>query len=44
VMVVYPSAHWYTFVDLADVDDIIDQHLLGGCPVERLLLDPAVGR
>lgn len=44
VMVVYPSSHWYTFVDLSDVDDIINQHLIGGQPVDRLLLDPSVGR
>ena len=36
VCVVYPEAVWYTFVDETDVDEIIDSHLVGGKPVERL--------
>ncbi|MGE5472097.1 MAG: (2Fe-2S) ferredoxin domain-containing protein [Bacteroidota bacterium] len=36
VMVVYPEETWYSFIDEADVDEIIDQHLLGGQVVERL--------
>jgi (2Fe-2S) ferredoxin len=36
VMVVYPEAIWYTFVDKEDIDEIIDRHLLQGHPVERL--------
>lgn len=36
VMVVYPEAVWYTFVDASDVDEIIDSHLVGGEAVERL--------
>ncbi len=36
VMVVYPEAIWYTFVDKEDVDEIIDSHLKDGVPVERL--------
>lgn len=38
VMVVYPEAVWYTYVDRADIDEIIDAHLIGGQPVERLRL------
>jgi (2Fe-2S) ferredoxin len=34
--VVYPGAVWYGGVTLADVDEIIEKHLLGGEPVERL--------
>lgn len=34
--VVYPEGVWYTFVDTTDVDEIIDQHLIGGTPVDRL--------
>lgn len=34
--VVYPEAVWYTYVDEFDVDEIIDSHLVGGTPVERL--------
>jgi (2Fe-2S) ferredoxin len=38
VMAVYPDATWYTFVDEQDIDEIIDSHLVGGKPVERLML------
>lgn len=41
VMVVYPEAIWYTWVDQQDIDEIIDSHLQNGQPVERLMLDPA---
>ena len=44
VVVVYPEAVWYTYVDNDDIDEIIDTHLLGGQVVERLLLAPDVGR
>lgn len=44
VAVVYPEAVWYTYVDSADIDDIVDSHLLGGKPVERLRLPASVGR
>lgn len=35
-MVVYPEGVWYGHVTLADIDDIVNQHLLDGRPVERL--------
>ena len=38
VLVVYPEGVWYTFVDEADLDEIIESHLVGGRPVERLRL------
>jgi (2Fe-2S) ferredoxin len=38
VMVVYPEGVWYTYVDVSDVDEIIDSHLVGGEIVERLRL------
>lgn len=44
VAVVYPEAIWYTFVDNADIDEIVDSHLKNGKVVERLLLAPDVGR
>jgi (2Fe-2S) ferredoxin len=44
VMVVYPEETWYTFVDHSDIDEIVESHLKNGQPVERLLLDPSVGR
>ena len=37
-VVVYPEAVWYGCVTQADVDEIFESHLLGGCPVERLRL------
>ncbi|HCA26839.1 MAG TPA: 2Fe-2S ferredoxin [Betaproteobacteria bacterium] len=36
VLVVYPEAVWYTYVDREDIDEIIDRHLVAGTPVERL--------
>jgi (2Fe-2S) ferredoxin len=36
VLVIYPEGTWYTYVDTQDIDDIIDSHLVGGKPVERL--------
>ena len=38
VIVVYPEAVWYTFVDKEDIDEIIEQHLVRGQIVERLKL------
>ena len=39
VAVVYPEAVWYTFVDEKDIDEIVESHLAGGRPVERLRLE-----
>lgn len=36
VLVVYPEGTWYTYLDTADVDEIVDRHLLNGQVVERL--------
>ena len=44
VVVVYPEAVWYTFVDRENIDEIVDSHLAKGQPVERLMLPPDVGR
>ena len=38
VIVIYPEETWYTYVDKEDLDEIIEQHLLRGEKVERLLL------
>lgn len=38
VMVVYPQAVWYTFIDHSDIDEIIESHLQQGKVVERLLV------
>ena len=37
-VVVYPEGVWYGGVQLADVDELVDKHLLGGTPVDRLRL------
>ena len=44
VAVVCPEAVWYTYVDEADIDEIVDSHLRDGRVVERLLLAPDIGR
>ena len=44
VAVVYPEAVWYTFVDQADIDEIVESHLVNGQVVDRLRLAPDVGR
>lgn len=35
-IVVYPEAVWYTYVDRADIDEIVEEHLQHGRIVERL--------
>jgi len=37
-VVVYPEAIWYGGVTVADVDDIIESHIIGNKPVERLVI------
>jgi (2Fe-2S) ferredoxin len=44
VAVVYPEAVWYTYVDLQDIDEIVESHLKNGKVVERLLTPPHLGR
>lgn len=39
LMVVYPEAIWYTFVDNEDIDEIIESHLQNGKVVQRLVVD-----
>jgi len=41
-VVVYPEAVWYGHVGPEDVDEIIDAHIVGGLPVERLVIPDAV--
>lgn len=38
LMVVYPQAVWYTFVDNDDIDEIVESHLVNGIVVERLVI------
>jgi (2Fe-2S) ferredoxin len=44
VAVVYPEGVWYTYVDAADIDDIVDSHLKSGRVVERLVTPAHLGR
>jgi (2Fe-2S) ferredoxin len=38
LLVIYPQAIWYTFVDNDDIDEIIESHLINGKVVERLAI------
>ena len=38
VLVVYPEAVWYTYVDRDDIDEIIDSHVVRGKVVDRLVI------
>lgn len=44
VAVVYPESVWYSFVDTADIDEIVTSHLRDGVVVQRLLTPPGTGR
>lgn len=37
-IVVYPEQVWYGGVTVADVDEIVEKHLVGGEPVARLVI------
>ena len=38
VLVVYPDEVWYSYVDQQDIDEIIEEHLVNGRVVERLMI------
>ena len=38
VVVVYPEQIWYGKVTVADVEEIVQQHIIGNKPVERLMI------
>ena len=38
VLVVYPDAVWYTYIDTEDIDEIIDEHVVHGRSVKRLMI------
>lgn len=40
VMVIYPEGIWYSFANVADIDEILDTHIVQGGRVERLMLRP----
>jgi (2Fe-2S) ferredoxin len=39
-MVIYPGGTWYHYANEADVDEILERHVIGGEIVERLVLTP----
>ncbi|MEO5363492.1 MAG: hypothetical protein H7838_07700 [Magnetococcus sp. DMHC-8] len=38
VLVVYPQGIWYHYRTQSDLDEILERHIIGGEPVQRLLL------
>ena len=38
VMVIYPEGIWYNYKNKLDIDEIIDNHLIKGKVVKRLIL------
>ncbi|KTC92534.1 (2Fe-2S) ferredoxin domain-containing protein [Fluoribacter dumoffii] len=38
-IVIYPEGVWYTYSSFADIDEIIEKHLVAGRIVEQLLID-----
>jgi len=44
VAVVYPEGVWYTYVDKADIDEIVESHLKNGQVVKRLVTPEHLGR
>ncbi|NVO05534.1 MAG: (2Fe-2S) ferredoxin domain-containing protein [Rhodoferax sp.] len=44
VAVVYPEGVWYSYVDNADIDEIVESHLKNGKVVDRLLTPAHLGR
>lgn len=44
VLVVYPEAVWYSYVDASDIDEIVQSHLKNGQVVQRLLVPAHLGR
>jgi (2Fe-2S) ferredoxin len=39
-MAIYPEGVWYTYARMADVDEILQRHVIEGGRVERLMLTP----
>jgi (2Fe-2S) ferredoxin len=39
-LVVYPDGIWYQYRNEADIDEILERHLVEGSVVERLMLHP----
>jgi len=39
-MVIYPEGVWYSYRNTADIDEILETHLVKGGRVTRLMLGP----
>ncbi|WP_058533307.1 (2Fe-2S) ferredoxin domain-containing protein [Legionella saoudiensis] len=39
-VVIYPEGVWYTYSSFADIDTIIDSHLISGNIAQELAIDP----
>lgn len=39
-IVIYPEGVWYTYSSFADIDTIIDSHLISGVIAQELAIDP----
>jgi|SRR3989339_185677 len=42
IAVCYPEGIWYQALKPQDVDEIVESHVLGGQPLARLQMDPAM--
>ena len=42
MIVVYPDNVWYSGVQESDLEEIVQSHILGGKPVDRLVYSPGV--
>lgn len=40
ILVIYPDGIWYTYDTFSDIDEIIDETIVNGRIVNRLLIDP----
>ena len=40
VVVIYPEQAWYSLSSIEDAKAIVEEHLVGGQPVDRLLMHP----
>ena len=41
-MVIYPEGVWYRYDTTADIDEILQKHVIEGGRVERLLMPPEI--